>query len=177
MGCVLRGGRKLNRFHRLKPTKTGLILDPCVGPGEWWKEQKGVHVIKCDKIATCSNLVISTMIALPFAEGTFDEIWCDPPHLIRNDLSHWNKSYLRYGNWRNRREWEHALRGMNTEFRRVLRDTGLLYMKIISGPDRRVTKEADLSLMTNFCIEDKEVWPSGAGWSNNVSILAKMSPL
>ena len=110
-----------------------VVLDACCGQKTWWKGRDTTHVVFLDIQESAQPSVRGTMIALPFRDHVFDEIWCDPPHLIRNDVKHWNPVYLRYGRWRTRTEWTTAIAAIGPEFARVAHQDALLVMKIIDG--------------------------------------------
>ncbi len=89
---------------------------------------------------------------LPFADGTVDEIWCDPPHLVK---SYHNRSilvdestyigimseatckvaedYRRFGLWNGMREYLSWLENTSQEFLRVLRPAGIVRYKTTDG--------------------------------------------
>lgn len=148
------------------------ILDPCCGPKTWLRGNKGRYVTS-DILRSANPDVISDMKYLPYADGTFDAIRFDPPHLIRNDRKSWNPSYLKYGHWKNRREWEIALYKVNEEFHRVTKKGATLLVKIIDGKDKRTTKRMDL-----YCWFTKwdmaKLYETGARvkWSSNTTLWA-----
>ncbi len=145
------------------------ILDPCCGPKTWLRGNKA-RFITSDLLFSASPDVVADMKNLPYADGTFDAIRFDPPHLIRNDVKHWSKSYLRYGNWKNRKEWEEALDAVNDEFYRVTKDNATLLVKIIDGKDRRVTKRHDLDRLTRWNLTKLYETPAKAAWSSNTTL-------
>ena len=166
----------LNRFHSFRPG-AGLILDPTCGPASWWDEFPDARVIKCDIRNPEAADVIGDAAALPFQDAVFDEIWCDPPHLIRKAT--WagkaNPRYTRYGLWNTRSLWEAFLDNVNGEFLRVLKPDGRLIMKVINGADRRVIKRDDLDRLTLWRVDNEEVWkspiPLSTCWSHMVELL------
>ena len=110
------------------------------------------------------------MSALPFADGVFDAIRFDPPHLIRNDLKHWNPSYLRYGHWKTRKQLERALASVNTEFHRVTKHSATLLVKIIDGRDKRTTKVADLFWFNKWTEARQYRTPASASWAKTETL-------
>ncbi len=127
-----------------------LLLDCCCGEKAWLRTQQRERerAISIDLLASVSPHVVASAVALPFRSNIFDRIICDPPHLIRGDwLGDFNKTYLKYGRWKTRREWETFLRGAAREWHRVSKQGAWLVLKIIDGPDRRVTKRRDLQLV------------------------------
>lgn len=75
--------------------------------------------------------VVASFTALPFADGSFDLVVFDPPHIIRDKPS---KSYLRtkYGELRPD-TWDTTLRTGFDECWRVLRPGGTLHFKWADG--------------------------------------------
>lgn len=122
------------------------------------------------------QMLVADFTSLPFRDGSFSRIYFDPPHLIRNDVKHFNPSYFKFGNWPCRRDWETALDRVNVEFRRVIKPRGLLFVKIIDGKDRRVTKIADLNRLTSWDCIDLQIRPSSMGWSSCKTINAVFRP-
>lgn len=149
-----------------------MILDACCGDQEWWRGKDTSNVIFMDKLLSVRPSLVGSMCALPFRDSVFSQIWCDPPHLIRNDTKNWNPAYLRYGNWRNRREWEAALDAINEEFWRVAMPDAVLHMKIIDGKDYRVTKEEDLDRLSLWVQTAIERVKTPVPWSTNFTIYA-----
>lgn len=147
------------------------ILDPCCGPKTWLRGNKD-RFITSDLLASNTPHVVADMKNLPYTSGVFDAIRFDPPHLIRNDVKHWSPQYLRYGNWKNRKEWEIALDAVNKEFYRVTKNTATLLVKIIDGKDRRVTKRADLDRLTKWEMVKLYETPAKAAWNTNVTLWA-----
>lgn len=69
-----------------------------------------------------------------FPDYHFDEIYCDPPHIVRKSpLSGMEDIYQRYGWWKSRSEWIDFLRQTNIEFFRILKLDGVLHYKITDG--------------------------------------------
>lgn len=140
-------------------------LEPCCGPRREWSDVREATCVMGDKLLEVQPQVVLDFQQLPFKDGVFDSIFFDPPHLIRNDVKHFNKAYRHFGNWKSRREWEAALDSVNTEFWRVTRPGALLRVKIIHGDDRRVTKIDDLRRLSLWNEIDIDVRPSAVGWS------------
>lgn len=104
---------------------------------------------------------------LQFPDNHFDQIYCDPPHIIRDgDLTRIKQYrrlqgrrspdlFTRYGVWKNVEEWFDFVAKTNNEFYRTLKPQGKLFYKITEAGG--CTKPLDLIIrMTNFrMIEDK----------------------
>lgn len=129
------------------PENRGLrAIEPCCGHRRAWHRDKPRDTRFGDKLIEVRPEVVMDFCALPFCDALFDVVFFDPPHLIRSEK--WNQlsdRYLHFGHWETRVEWETALDAVNTEFYRVTRPRAVLHVKIIDGPDRRVTKLHDLS--------------------------------
>jgi tRNA G10 N-methylase Trm11 len=112
---------------------------------------------------------------LKFPDAFFDEIYCDPPHMIRANLNvesikksrrlkgyKWGNHDMfdRYGLWNSRADWLGFLRATNWEFHRCLKLTGLLHYKLCVGRKDNVTLAELLEEMTSFTIIDTKVRPS-----------------
>ena len=65
--------------------------------------------------------------------------------------------FEKYGNWKNREEWIIFIAKTNIEFKRVLKDNGILWYKIIDGKDSRIIKLGDLNYMDNSKIINKSI--------------------
>lgn len=126
-----------------------MILDACCGSMKMynkWHERLGgdfvsidirrgefqnPHNTHFDKIKV-KPMVQADMKHLPFRENIFDGIVFDPPHMDAG-LGSW--VYIYYGYW-TQRETIRALKAVNQEFRRCLKNKGFLAMKIDSSHRR-----------------------------------------
>jgi SAM-dependent methyltransferase len=72
-------------------------------------------------------MILASMAYLPFRDKCFDVIVCDPPHLDA-PLSAFMAE--KYGTW-NYEEMSRTIKAANVEFARVLRDGGVLVLKIL----------------------------------------------
>jgi len=151
------------------------VLDACGSLAkETWKGNYPENgAVVNDLLLEVHPTVVGDFRQLPFADDSFDTIFFDPPHLIRNDVKNWNPMYLRYGNWKNRKEWIGALEKANLEFSRVLVPGGTLWTKTIDGKDYRVTKRQDLEAFTNFILIEEHEAPVKIPWSTNTTIYRK----
>lgn len=110
-------------------------------------------------------MIVGDMTDMPFADGLFDEIWCDPPHLVRNDIAKWgNPKYFKFGYWPTRKIMEQSLEGMAAEFHRVTKPNAILIMKIISGSSDKQRR----------CIGLADMFPFDVYWKT-ISIDREMS--
>lgn len=158
------------------PEVRGLrALEPCCGHRRAWHRDKPRDTHFGDKLIEVRPEIVMDFAALPFREGVFDLVFFDPPHLIRREK--WNQlsdRYLHFGHWETRAQWELALAAVNVEFYRVTREGAILHVKIIDGPDRRVTKLADLDRLTLWNQRDVSFRPSSLPWSKCQTVTAVM---
>lgn len=123
-----------------------MILDTCVGSEKiyqkWHKNENltfiGIDIRKGDfsfqnetqyviTEVKVKPTVLADMRFLPFKDKSFDCIVCDPPHLKCGEKSFMNKSY---GSW-SQTDVIRTLRLANSEFARVLKQNGMLLLKIM----------------------------------------------
>ena len=128
-----------------------LILDATCSDKKIWPRNATVRM---DVRREVNPDVVADARFLPFRDGAFEVIYCDPPHLIDEDgwendvpkFSRWfvsvNRhregfyhqhilhSYRRYGLWHSREEWLDFLAKTNIEFARILKLNGVLEYKI-----------------------------------------------
>lgn len=98
---------------------------------------------------------------LTFEDESFDEIYCDPPHLFRKG-EHKTESikrrltgrkspgfWQRYGYWNSKEDWIEFVTKTNESFARVLTDNGLLHYKITESSSSITLKDL-VTRMDNF---------------------------
>lgn len=111
--------------------------------------------------------IIANMRAMPMRDGVFDMVVCDPPHMKCGLTGFMCKQY---GSW-NQSDTIETMAFANNEFARVLRDGGVLVLKVLREQMDRYEK-----MLTNFafilpirtirasgCIETKAA-KAGAMW-------------
>lgn len=120
-----------------------------------------------------------------FPNSFFDEIYLDPPHMIRTDngcmfpgdrLSIKRRlsgrrtphSFDRYGVFKSINEWYEFLDSVNLELKRILKPNGIIHFKITSGKDRRVIKRKDMERLTNFEVIKEKTTKSKYPKSKNI---------
>ena len=137
-----------------------LILDACVGSAKMYKGRerllkenfisidirKGDFSYKTEKALAITPIIIkptilANMKQLPFKDKIFNVIICDPPHVSDSPNGRFTKAY---GSW-NKNERISTIYKANIEFARVLKDNGMLILKIM--PDQINSYE---QLLTNF---------------------------
>lgn len=164
-------------FQRLlieSPSTIGLrALEPCCGHRRAWHRDKPSRTTFGDVAIGVRPEIVMDFARLPFRDRAFDLVFFDPPHLIRSEK--WNQlsdRYLHFGHWETRAQWEAALDAVNDEFHRVTRGAARLFVKIIDGPDRRVTKLADLDRLTRWRRIEISLKPSPIPWSRCQTVSA-----
>lgn len=127
--------------------------------------------------------VVGDIKKTQFPDNHFDEIYLDPPHMIRKDpfiLPH-DKLYIsrrlsgrrspdtftRYGAWRTREEWLDFLNKTNKELLRIIKAHGFIHWKLTFGSDTRFIKREDMKLMTNFILIKEKITKSKMPGSKN----------
>ena len=119
-----------------------------------------------------------------FPNSYFDEIYLDPPHMIRKDalIFPHDKIYIsrrlsgrrspdpftRYGAWKNRKEWVDFVTKINKELFRIIKPGGKIHFKLTFGPDKRFIKRSDMDLMINFNIIKEKITKSKMPNSKNL---------
>lgn len=154
-----------------------MILDATSSKARRWPERADVR-------ADISQLARPDVIAdaryLPFKDGVFSEVYCDPPHFWkeRSDdawarkMSHLSsKGYDRFSYFLSKSEWLEFVRLTDMEFYRVLRPGGKLHYKIPSSRSHGGTIDVnDLRAYQNFVVVSDKPVPSVGALSNiNVS--------
>lgn len=142
-----------------------MILDATCSFGRIYPKHATIRI---DIRPECKPDIVMDAKDLKFQDNYFDQIYCDPPHFIRNGpphprikevrrLSHRLSpdAFTRYGWWHGKDEWFEFVEKTNKEFARCLKPNGVLYYKITEAGG--CTKPSDLiERMTNFeLIEDK----------------------
>jgi len=142
-----------------------MILDATCSFGKIYPKHATVRI---DIRPECKPDIVMDARDLKFPDNYFDQIYCDPPHLIRKAPLHYRikevrrlsgrrspDAFTRYGWWKTNEEWFDFIEKTNKEFHRCLKKDGLLYYKITEAGG--CTKPSDLiERMTNFeLVEDK----------------------
>jgi hypothetical protein len=114
------------------------VLDATCSISRRWPQEADVRV---DINPSAKPDVVADARYLPFRDGAFSDVYCDPPHLVgfgEKDRS-WNEDldyvpgYARFSKWKERANWIVFMTRTNAEFARVLRTEGLLHYKIPDG--------------------------------------------
>ena len=143
----------------------GLVLDATASSKRNWPEKADVRL---DISKDARPDVRGTATALPFKNGAFSEVYCDPPHMIafQGDVrwkSDWEKKlpkgFQRFSYWPDKDAWWEFLHASALEFHRVLEPNGLLHYKVPDGSRShgRMIDAWDVHRLTAFgfaCIED-----------------------
>ena len=136
------------------------ILDACVGGAEIYEGmnnnlkddfvsidiRKGRFSFKFKTNTPTRRIIVrpkilATMKVLPFRDNTFDCIIIDPPHIYFGKTSLMN---MLYGSWK-KSERIGTVYKANIEFKRVLKNNGVLILKIMP-----VDKYKYMRLLDNF---------------------------
>lgn len=145
---------------------TGLVLDATCSLKRAWPTRADVRV---DITPGARPDVLADAKRLPFQDGSFSEVYCDPPHLMGqgqkwvSDLSH-VPGYARFSRWSEKKDWFEFLDRVNEEFARVLSPGGLLHFKLPDGSRShgRLVDVGHLHRLTEFTeVENKRVPSNG----------------
>jgi hypothetical protein len=147
-------------------TNAGLrILDATCSFGKIWPKHASIRI---DIRPECKPDIVMDAKDLKFPDNYFDQIYCDPPHIITKTKDFSKMKFKRrltgrsspilmerYGVWKSYEEWLEFMEKTNKEFFRVLKPNGVLFYKITEASG--CTKPSDLiERMSNFIlIEDK----------------------
>ena len=145
------------------------ILDATCSFAKIWPKHATVRI---DIRPECKPDIVMDATDLKFPENYFDEIYCDPPHWMRNsnDLTRIKivrrlsgrktpDSFTRYGFWKSEEEWFRFIEGTNKEFHRCLKPMGVLYYKITEAGRCGSPKDL-IERMTNFTLIEDRTNPS-----------------
>lgn len=142
-----------------------IILDSTCSFSKIWPKHATIRI---DVRPECNPDLVMDAKDLKFPDNYFDEVYCDPPHLMRRgkDLTRIKvyrrlsgrrspDAFTRYGFWESEKDWFEFIVKTNNEFYRCLKPNGVLYYKITEGGG--CTKPIDLiERMTNFdVVEDR----------------------
>ena len=124
--------------------------------------------------------IVASACYLPFRDGVFHKIYCDPPHIIDVRITSKSsplgaKMKARFGFWSHPREWRKFIVLTNDEFVRCLKPESILEYKIVDGKWWGMTKLKDLKALTNFQILSDKARPS-AGSKNNTTHFLTLKP-
>jgi len=140
--------------------------------------------IRMDIRPECKPDIVGDIRKTDFLDNYFDEIYLDPPHMIRTDNGFMfpndrmavkrrlsgrttPHSFDRYGVFKSIDEWYEFLDAINIEVFRIIKPGGILHFKVTSGKDKRVTKRNDLKRLTNFKVIKEKITKSKYPKSDN----------
>ena len=115
---------------------------------------------------------------LKFPDSYFDEIYCDPPHLMRNGPHKTEAQtrrlsgrrtpgfWERYSYWSNKDDWNDFITKTNSEFYRVLKSNGIIFYKITESPiinyEDFLKRMSNFNLISDNCTDSKSNLGSGS---------------
>ena len=133
-----------------------MILDSTCSLERKWPVHADIR-IDINKIAKPD--IVADAGTLPFRSSSFDQIYCDPPHIGYPGKKTWAKHGImakRFGFWINWAAWYSFLERTNSEFARCLKTDGFLIYKLLDGLGGGTTKLKHLSRLTNFVVMTDE---------------------
>ena len=133
-----------------------MILDATCGIGHVWPAHATIRI---DIRGKCRPDLVMDARDLKFPDRFFDQIYCDPPHIIlpmssRRKEAAWRKQfYRRFGIWDDRQDWLDFIKRTNQEFHRCLKSNGTLHYKLTDSDNHSVRLSELLRGMTMFIVE------------------------
>lgn len=181
---------RITKISQLPWKPDGVILDPFAGNKRWWKGLNN-KVVFVDKYTTNVD-VVADAASLPFNNETFDQIWADPPHLIRKSPFKPSSRFYRCSNLTEpqplgyfgvypsrdvlRLEWS----AIAKELARVCKPNGFMVWKSIDGAKTiaQCCNYGDLDCLRPYwTLVDELRTPSCMSWSSATTIYTKWSKI
>ena len=124
--------------------------------------------------------IVASACYLPFRDGVFTKIYCDPPHIIDVRIKSKSsplgaKMKARFGFWPHPREWKKFIEMTNSEFARCMKSAATLEYKVVDGKWWGMTKLRDLQAMNKFMVLSDKARVS-AGSKNNITHFLTLKP-
>lgn len=141
--------------------------------------------IRLDKRIEAKPDIVADDRFLPFKDGVFDMIYCDPPHNIRHSDKGYSgtwktarKRFAQYGFWRRRSDWVTFVYLTNKEFARCLKKKGSLHYKIsYNAKSKEMIWREDMGGYCNFEVVKEIVKDPTISWSKAKMSLIEMRKL
>ena len=151
-----------------------LILDSTCSFRKVWPRYASLRIDV--RKATRPDIVCDARF-LPFKGGVFDEIYCDPPHLIRKGgwegIKRWRRltgrggsydMFTRYGVFESKAQFIDFVVRTNSEFNYSLKSDGVLYYKMTHNlNNKNIGVDYVFELMRDFQVVKDVVTPSKSG--------------
>ncbi len=133
-----------------------------------WEGKDARGWIFLDRRPSVKPDIVASNEFLPFRNGTFREVFYDPPHFLHGG-GLWFKSrmYAHYSGWKRRVDLIRNLVRVNVEFSRCLGPKGVLLVKWSDGRGSAVRWARALELLNNFELVKEQVRPARSGNPNN----------
>jgi len=179
--------KRVTKISHLPWKPQGHILDPYAGNKRWWIGTNA-DVTFTDKYFCATGVLQADVGNLPFPDNTFDEIWADPPHLIRKSAFKPSSRFFKcssltpdqpigyFGVYPTRYavhdDWSAAAKELN----RVCKDGGFLIWKSITGAKTKsqCVNRDDLDCLRPYWEQIDELsYPSVMSWSTATTIYTK----
>jgi len=153
---------------RLDCEKT--VLDATAGLRKLWIGRDASKVVFVDVRRDVLPDVLASNEFLPFRDGVFERVEYDPPHVtgVKKYDAYWFTGFgLRFGGWPSESRLLKNMYVVNTEFKRVLRPGGTLFVKWTDIPDQPGVNFL-VKMFTNFLEVSREERISRSGSKNRV---------
>ena len=154
-----------------------MILDATCSDKKIWPRYASIRM---DIRRDVNPDIVASACYLPFKDGIFQEIYCDPPHLIRNSELKPSSIYAkhsmnRFALWRTKNHWLKFATSTNKEFARVLKTSGKLEYKISCAPHDTIQKR-QMALYANFEITAEAKRNSASHWTDAITYFLTLKP-
>ena len=112
-------------------------LDATASLRKYWRKRATLGWVFIDVRANVKPDIHCSNEALPFHDGSFRQVFYDPPSVAQGRGQFTGSSMaFRYGWWPRKRDFDRNLACVNDEFARVLAADGTVLFKWTEGPGR-----------------------------------------
>ena len=165
--------KRITRICQLPWKPVGRILDPFAGEKKWWLGSDIIPIFS-DLNPQRLDVIQADAAHLPFPDHNFDQVWADPPHIIKQGFGKSNPMYIRFGTYKTRTDCNEKWTAWAKEFARL---SPWLCLKTIDGgnPIWCVTA-ADLQPFHNIWhLEETVRTKTSPGWSKAFTLYTRWS--
>lgn len=183
---------RITKISQLPWKPEGLVLDPYAGNRRWWKgidtNCESLRVVFVDKHYLGDGNILQDAAHLTFPDRYFDQIWADPPHLIRRSPFSPTSRFYRcsnktpeqptgyFGTYPTREALQSEWSAVAKELARVIKPTGFLVWKSIDNAKTisQCCNYDDLKMLTPcWKLVEELRFPSVMSWSSAETLYTK----
>jgi hypothetical protein len=139
-------------------------LDATASLRGYWRGRDQRGWVFLDRRARVKPDIVASNEYLPFQEGVFQQIFYDPPSVLRG-RGHWEFSSMefRYTHWRGPNYFRANLDLCNEEFYRVMKPDGTMLVKYTVSKTCALPLVEVLGRLNHFHLENDETRPARSG--------------